>query len=138
MNTVKNAEVLNDFNILILVIGLVLVLVLVVLTHREARLRQRKEREANTRLMIGSINLYSPVDRLKATSLIDDLYQIYLESYRECGSPLNNNNDTFENFVTEFAHPYIHGKVDMSKFPEDVAKVFREKHYAYIAQNKSA
>jgi hypothetical protein len=138
MNTVQNTEALDGFNALILVIGLALLLMVVVLSFREWRLRQNRQREGNTRLIIGQIDLYNPVDQLKATTLINDLYQIYLESYRECGSPLDNNETTFNNFVVQFAHPYINGKLDMSFMPDNVAKVFREKHYAYIGQSKSA
>jgi hypothetical protein len=138
MNTVQNTEALDGFNALILVIGLALLLMVVVLSFREWRLRQNRQREGNTRLMIGQIDLYNPVDQLKATTLINDLYQIYLESYRECGSPLDNNEATFNNFVVQFAHPYFNGKLDMSFMPDNVAKVFREKHYAYIGQSKSA
>lgn len=138
MSTVRNTEALNDFNVLILCIGLALVLIVVVLSLREWRLRQTKQREANTRLMIGAIDLYNPVDRLKAAELIDDLYQIYLDSYRECGTPLENTEETFNNFVNEYGHPYILGKADLSKLPDNVAKVFREKHYQYIANNTSA
>lgn len=42
MSTVRNAEALNDFNVLILCIGLALVLIVVVLSFREWRLRQNK------------------------------------------------------------------------------------------------
>ncbi|QXO10148.1 hypothetical protein pEaSNUABM37_00187 [Erwinia phage pEa_SNUABM_37] len=138
MNTVQNVEAVNSFNVLILVIGLALLLVVIVLSYREYRHRQFKAREASTRIMIGSFDLYHPVDRLKATALIDDLYQMYLESYRECGSPIENNQETFRNFVIEFAHPYVMGKVDLSKWPDEVAKVFRDKHYNYVSQHKSA
>lgn len=138
MSTVRNAEALNDFNVLILCIGLALVLIVVVLSFREWRLRQNKKREANTRLMIGPIDLYNPVDRLKVAPFIDDLYQIYLDSYHECGIPLENTEDTFNNFVIEYGHPYVLGKADLSKLPDNVARVFREKHYAYVSQFKSA
>lgn len=43
MSTVRNAEALNDFNVLILCIGLALVLIVVVLSFREWRLRQNKK-----------------------------------------------------------------------------------------------
>lgn len=138
MSNVRNAEALNDFNALILLVGVALVLIVVVLSLREWRLRQNKQREAGTRLTIGSIDLYNPVDRLKAAALIDDLYQMYLESYKTCGIPLDNTPDTFNAFVVEFAHPYLQGKVDLAKLPENVATVFREKHYEYAAKIKPA
>lgn len=138
MSTVQNTGALSGFNILVLVVGLLLLLAVIILGYREYRVRQLKKREATTRVMIGSFDLYNPVDRLKVNSLIDDLYQLYIESYRECELPINVNQDTFNNFVTEFAHPYVMGKIDLSKLPVEVAKVFREKHYQYMSQNKPA
>lgn len=134
----QSQEAFVGFNALVLFVGVALVLIVIILGYREYRVRTQKKREATTRLMIGSFNLYNPVDRLKANSFISDLYQIYIESYEACGQPLENTSELFDQFVEDFAHPYIMGKIDLSKLPPDVAKVFRKKHYEYVTQHKSA
>lgn len=134
----QSQEAFIGFNALVLFVGVALVSIVIILGYREYRVRMHKKREASTRLMIGSFNLYNPVDRLKANSLISDLYQIYIESHQECGKPIENTPERFDQFVEDFAHPYILGKIDLSKLPDDVAKVFRKKHYDYISQHKSA
>lgn len=134
----QGQEAFMGFNALVLFVGVALVLIVIILGYREYRVRQHKKREATTRLMIGSFNLYNPVDRLKANSLISDLYQIYIESYKECGQPLENTPELFDQFVEDFAYPYITGKVDLSKLPLDVAKAFRKKHYEYVSQHRPA
>ena len=138
MGLPQSDEAAAGFNTLVLVGGLLLVVIVIVLGYREYRIREHKRRAATTRLMIGSFDLYNPVDRLKVNGLISDLYQIYIESHQACDITLENTPEQLEAFVQGFALPYLQGKIDLSGLPKDVAAVFRIKHYEYVLQHKSA
>jgi len=127
-----------EINLLVLVVGLTLLTAIIILSYRELRTRKLKKREADTRLMIGSFDLYSPVDRSRVVTLIDDLYQLYLESCAACGQPQVNTLDTFNHFIQIFAYPYVSGRIDFSVFPTEIATVFRIKHAQAYLFNKSA
>lgn len=134
----QHIRMVAEINLLVLVVGLALLTAIIILSYRELRIRKLRKREADTRLMIGSFDLYSPVDRSRVVTLIDDLYQLYLESCAACGQPQANTLDAFDRFIQTFAYSYVSGRIDFSVFPAEVATVFRIKHAQVYLVNKSA
>jgi len=124
--------------LIILVIGIALLLLVILTVYREHRVRLNNLRERNTTLMLGPYDMYNPIDRLKVNQLADDLYEMYVLSHDECGITLEQTPETYLKFVEDFAHPYIMGKISISDMPDNIATVFRRRHYEYVSNNKPA
>lgn len=120
-----------DEEALVLVVGLCLLVCAVIIAYHSQRTSKAKAREESTRLMIGAYDLYAPEDRERVNALINDLYQMYADSYASCGLHIKQTDELFDWFVLEFAYPYIVGRLDLTSMPEEVATRFRELHYEY-------
>lgn len=135
----QDIKTLAEMDTVLFAVGIILALIIITLGYREYRGYKSKQRETTTRLMMGPFDMYSQADRERVDALMYDLYGLYRTSWQKCGITVPVDDNNYNAFVRDFAHPYINGRYDVSFLPDDVAAVFRELHDQYVKEkNQSA